>query len=285
MERSDFLRSLIDLDGTGLEIGPSYNPLVPKSAGYRIETADYTDACELRAKYQDARNVDISRIEEVDHVVKKKSLAQTVGKRNHYDYIVASHVIEHTPDMLRFLKDCELMLKPAGILLLAVPDKRCCFDVFQPLTSTGGVLQAHFDRHTKPALGTIFDDRAYNAIRAGAIGWPIASDGALSFFLELPTALSTFAADRKRKSYIDVHVWKFVPSSFRLIVNDLYALGEMRLRENQFFDSVGNEFYVTLSGTGAGCSETRLNLARRTLAEHAQILLESSWQAGGGGGS
>jgi hypothetical protein len=33
-----------DLTGLGLEIGPSYNPLLPKSEGYRVRTADHLDA-------------------------------------------------------------------------------------------------------------------------------------------------------------------------------------------------------------------------------------------------
>jgi len=164
-----------------------------------------------------------------------------------------------------------LTLKPDGILLLAVPDKRCCFDVFQPLTSTGAVVQAHLDRRTRPAPGVIFDDRAYNAVRDGAIGWSLQSAGELRFFLDMPAALSQFTRDRQSNDYIDVHVWKFVPSSFRLIVNDLYELGEIRLRERQFHEGAGNEFYITLSCEGYGCRLERIELARRMLAEQVQI--------------
>ena len=269
----NFLRSLIDVDGVGLEIGPSYNPLLPKAAGFRVEVVDYTDANGLRARYKGSAHADISKIEEVDHVVDVKSLHATVGRTKHYDYIVASHVIEHTPDMLAFLKDCEALLKPSGVLLLAVPDKRHCFDVFQPLTSTGAVLQAHLDRRTRPALGSIFDDRAYNAVRDGRIGWPAGDGGQLSFFLDLQKAATCFATDRENAGYVDVHVWKFVPSSFRLILNDLYEIGEIWLREREFFPSVGNEFYVTLSLEAQGSGVDRLTLAKRMLAEHAEIVV------------
>ncbi len=273
MDRTAFLRSLIDLNGIGLEIGPGYNPLLPKAAGFRVQTVDHTDADGLRAKYRDA-GVDPSRIEEVDHVLADRSLADAIGERRHYDFIVASHVIEHTPDMLGFLRDCEALLNETGILLLAVPDKRYCFDVFQPLSSTGAVLQAHFDRRTRPPLSAIFDDRAYNAVRDGAIGWPMESTGALSFHLDLPAASAHFAADRQSARYIDVHVWKFVPSSFRLIIHDLNAIGELRLREHAFFDSVGNEFYMTLSERGHECGVNRLTLARRMLVEQARIVAD-----------
>src|SRR6185312_162516 len=271
MERTELLRSLINIDGFGLEIGPGFRPLVKKSSGAKVETVDYTDATGLRDHYKGNKGVDPANIEEVDYVVQGGSILATIGRRDYYDYIVASHVIEHTPDMLGFLKDCELLLKEGGILLLAVPDKRHCFDVFQPLSSTGMVLQAHLDKRTRPAAGAIFDDWAYNAVRNGEIGWPIDASGDLRFFLEFndPKALLTQA--QGAVGYVDVHTWRFVPSSFRLIVNDLYQTGEIRLREDKFFDSVGNEFYITLSKQGRGCPVDRLRLAKQMLIEHSQI--------------
>ncbi len=271
MDRSTFLRSLIDTAGSGLEIGPSYNPLVPKADGYDVRTVDYTDADGLRAKYRDNPHVDIARIEHVDYVVTDRGLAGTVGGGAQFDYIVASHVIEHTPDMLGFLKDCEALLKPDGVLLLAVPDKRHCFDVLHPWSSTGAVLQAHIDKRRQPSLGSIWDDRAYNAVRGDAIGWPIGGADPLRFFLDAPGALQAFARDAATSAYIDVHVWRYLPSSFRLIANDLFALGEISLREKRFHDSVGNEFYVTLSRSGRGPDVDRLTLALRTLSENAAI--------------
>lgn len=271
MGRVDFLRSLIDVGGIGLEIGPSYNPLLPKSEGFRVETVDYTDCEGLRAKYKGSPHADIAKIETVDHIIRDNALAESIGRSAYYDYIVASHVIEHTPDMLSFLNDCERLLKADGILLLAVPDKRHCFDVFQPLTSTGAILQAHYDERRRPGLGAIFDDRAYNAVRAGAIGWTADDDQPLNFFLDEQAAITCFKSDCSVDTYIDVHVWKFVPSSFRLILNDLSTIRKTALRELQFFDSVGNEFYMTLSTRGAGCPVDRLTLAKRMLVEQATI--------------
>jgi predicted SAM-dependent methyltransferase len=264
MMREEILRQLFDINGRGLEIGPSHNPLVPKSSGASIESLDYCDAATLREKYKGAPNVDLSRIEEVDHIVTNGSIAQTVNRAAYYDYIVASHVIEHVPDMIVFLRDCQTLLKPDGVLVLAVPDKRYCFDVFQPLSSTGGVLQAHYDRRTRPSLGSIFDELAYNAVSAGSTASATEFAAEAKFFLDRDAALSQFARLRDATSYYDVHVWRFVPSSFRLIVNDLHELGEVGLREQNFRDGHG-EFYVTLSQNGAGCPVDRLTLAKQTI--------------------
>ena len=212
-------------------------------------------------------------IEEVDHVLDgSKTLSEHIGKAGYYDYIVASHVIEHVPDMLGFMKSCEALLRPDGVLLLAVPDKRHCFDVLQPLSTTGVVLQAHLDGHKRPTAGAVFDDRAYNAVRADAIGWVAGDTRDLRFFIGLDVArrdYDTICTDLG--AYMDVHIWRFVPSSFRLIAHDLAVIGETGLREKAFYDSVGNEFYVSLSRSAAGCPVDRLTLARQMLTESATV--------------
>ena len=273
-ERTNLLRSLIRLDGLGLEIGPGYNPLVPKSEGFRVETVDYTDATGLRAKYMGNPHVDLGRIEEVDHVLDgSMPMEQAVGRHGSYDYIIASHVIEHTPNMLGFLQACERLLSSDGVLLLAIPDKRHCFDVFQQLTSTGAVLQSHLYQLVLPMPGAVFDDVAYNSVREHAIGWTEHDTGPLHFFATLANAKGAFQAARQSDAYQDVHVWRFVPSSFRLIVRDLYEIDEIGLKEAYFHSSVGNEFYMTLSRAGHGCDIDRLTLARQALVEHATIKL------------
>ena len=272
MDRTARLRAMIDVRGRALEIGPSYNPLLPKSEGFDVETVDYTDADGLRAKYHGNPHVDVARIEPVDHVLDgSRTLADAVARPGHYDAIVASHVIEHTPDMLGFLQSCDTLLAPGGTLLLAVPDKRHCFDALQPLSSTGGVLQARLEGRVRPTPGAVFDDHAYNVVRGEQIGWTMEDRGELRLFATLQTAWQASEHVRRSSDYVDVHVWRFVPSSFRLIVHDLAELGLMRLRESEFHGSVGNEFYAALSPRGAGCPVDRLTLAKRALAEHATI--------------
>lgn len=273
MIRTELLRSLIDTAGTGLEMGPSYNPLLPKAQGFRVEVADYLDADQLRRKYKGNTGVDPKNIELVDHVLdESRSLSEQIGRRECYDYIVASHVIEHMPDMLGFLQSCETLLKPDGVLLLAVPDRRHCFDVLQPLASTGMILQANLEGRRKPTAGALFDDRAYNVLRGGEIGWMPEDGRPLSFAASLGAAKSDYrAAAAGLLGYVDVHVWRFVPSSFRLILHDLAEIEEIRLREKYFHDSVGNEFYVTLSASGPGCGVERLTLAQQMLRECARV--------------
>jgi hypothetical protein len=271
MSRNEVLLSMFDASGIGLEIGPSFNPLLPKAAGYHVETLDHATADQLREKYGADPNVDIARIEDVDFVANGRPIAEVVGKPGHYDYIIASHVIEHAPDLLGFLKDCETLLNRSGTLVLAVPDKRRCFDLLQPLTSTGMILQAHEERRTRHPPSALFDDIAYNVYRDGLGGWGKGYAGRLTFVRDLGTAHLLFNEMLGSSTYIDTHAWRFTPSSFRLIASDLHAIGAIGLREQTFHESDMHEFYIALSRRGRGCPLDRLALARMIIAEHQEI--------------
>jgi SAM-dependent methyltransferase len=250
---------MFSTSGRGLEIGPSYNPLLPKSEGFDVEILDHATADELRAKYK-TEPVDCSRIEDVDHIWDGRSLPEIIGQTTCYDYIVASHVIEHTPDILGFLKDCDSLLKPDGALVLAVPDKRRCFDVFRPLSTTGAVLQAHLERRARHIPAVAFDQVAYAARLDGVIGWSESSTGNLALENDLSFAQKIYERTIVAKEYYDFHAWTFCPSSFRMITNDLYEIGALALREDKFLLTPGVEFFITLSRLGPGCSLTRQQL-------------------------
>ena len=218
---------------------------MPKSAGFEVEIFDYLDADGLRAKYANA-GVDVSAVEEVDHIGDGRPMTEVIGVRNHYDWIVASHVIEHVPDLLSFLADCEALLKPGGSLVLAVPDKRCCFDILRPISTVGQVLQAHLDGRKRPPPGIIFDDVAYARKKNGHIGWRLHDHSQLEEVRPAEDAWSMFEQARGSDAYVDMHCWVFVPSSFRLIVSALASFGLIGLRELNFQVNDG-EFFVVLS--------------------------------------
>src|SRR5262245_20390051 len=141
MSRQDLALAAIDRKGRGLEIGPSFSPLAPKAEGFDVDIVDHLDQKGLVAKYK-SHGVDVSRIEPVDFVWHAGRLGDLLKRPGHYDYVIASHVIEHLPDPLGFLSDVESLLKPGGVLALVVPDKRYCFDYLKPVSTTGQVVDA-----------------------------------------------------------------------------------------------------------------------------------------------
>ena len=239
----------LDLVGRGLELGPLDKPIVPKRDGHRVEVVDYIDTAGLRERYgaQEHVGVDPTLIEEVDHVSHGESLTELIGEEGVFDYVVASHVVEHIPDLVSFFQDVERILAPTGRLGLVVPDKRFCFDHYGELTSTGQLLDAFAEKRTRPTSGQVFDYFARTAQVNGAIAWGQVEG-------VVPDLRYDFeAGDEGRERSLngddfggEIHCWRFTPQSFRLIVAELNALGLTSLGIVAEHDTVGIEFFVTL---------------------------------------
>lgn len=266
----------LDPQGRGLEIGPSYNPIAPKRAGYRVQVLDHLSAEELRHKYASqvmTYGVELENIEEVDFVWRGEPLAELIGERACFDWIIASHVIEHIPDPIGFFQQCELLLKPGGRLSLIVPDKRYCFDYFNPLTSVGDWIDAHAERRTHPSPGQVFTHFANSCRKGGAVAWGAGAGGGFELIHTFEQARVNFeqVMSGAAPDYIDVHCWRFTPASFSSMLSDVCALGLTRLEPVSSFPTEGCEFHVTL-----GMSDTsgpdmdsydRLTALREALAQ------------------
>lgn len=262
MNRNDKIFACIRRDGLGLEIGPSYNPIAPKRDGYRVEIVDHVDRAGLVEKYG-AHGVDVSGIEDVDYVWQGQPLSELIGSEGKYDWIIASHVIEHVPDVIGFLNECGKLLKAGGTLSLAIPDKRYCFDHFRPVSTTGDVIQASIEKRKRHPPGWVFDYFSSVAKLGDAITWSHGTRGDLSLVHPFAEARQMYEWSLTPDApYIDIHAWRFIPSSFRLMMHDLHALGLIGLSESRFFDTVGCEFYVSMSTTPSAPID-RLQLAKQ----------------------
>ena len=245
--RENCVFKLIDKGGIGLEIGPSHNPIAPKSSGFNVEIVDHLSAEELKEKYK-THGVNINNIESVDFVWRGEPLVELIGMVERYDYIIASHVIEHIPDPVSFLQNCEKLLKPNGVLSFVVPDKRYCFDYFQPLSLTGSLIDAYLEKRIRPSSGQIFDHYSNASTRRGQIAWSKLDESpdADEIAHQLHEAITFYEKSKESAIYIDVHCWRFTPESFSLILGDLNALGLNRLQINYMSTTNGCEFYVSI---------------------------------------
>jgi predicted SAM-dependent methyltransferase len=245
--REEKVLHLLDKTGLGLEIGPSHNPIAPKKKGFNVHILDHASAAELRDKYQ-GHGVNLDNIEEVDFVWQGQPLQELIGETSCYDWIIASHVIEHVPDFISYLQQCEALLKPDGILSLVIPDKRYCFDYFSSSSSTGNVLDAYAEKRVRPSHGQVFDHIANASKRNGNIAWGADGlGGADELVHTFAEAQAHWIKSVSTTDYIDVHCWRFTPASFCLLISDLQGLGLIGLKIQKDFDTTGCEFYVSLS--------------------------------------
>ena len=109
----------------GLEIGPLHNPLVRKADGV-ILYVDHADT-EFIKKANPNPQFNNDDIVNIDIVWGDRPLKGLVP--HPMDYVLASHVIEHVPDMIGWLMDLHGALKEDGLICLAIPDRRFTFDL------------------------------------------------------------------------------------------------------------------------------------------------------------
>lgn len=254
----------VDLGRAGLEIGPSHLPIVAKKNGFKVKVLDHTTADELRLKYR-ADGVNLDAIEEVDFVWSGQPFRELVGSER-FAWIIASHVIEHTPDLIGFINDCDAIMEEDGVLSLAVPDRRYCFDHFREDSSLGKVIDAHEAGQKVHSAGSVADYFLHVTTKAGRLAWNWWYPGRYRL---IHTAEQARAAMRlaREGQYVDVHAWCFTPAGFRLLIEDLHRLGYIKLREMAFFGAAGHEFYVTLGRRGNGPPVARERLLARKARE------------------
>jgi SAM-dependent methyltransferase len=260
-------------DGIGIEIGPSYFPVAPKKAGYNVHIIDHTNRENLIEKYKDL-DINIENIEEVDFIWKGESYDELTKKINFYDWIIASHVIEHTPNLIGFLNSCEKVLKNDGVLSLVVPDARFCFDYFRPESGLSKILDAHFQSHKKHSTGSIAEYNLRQTENNNLITWGefVFSNDDYKLRVSAEKTAEMIKISLEDKEYLDCHAWCFTPSSFRLLIKDLNDLGFIKFKETFFSDSVGCEFFIHLSKNGEGCPKNRLELLHEIKIEQAKTI-------------
>lgn len=270
MQREDFIAANVTKDMAGLEIGPGYAPSFPKAQGWNVETLDHTTAEGLRAKY--AGVTDIGAIEHIDYVSDGRAVDKIIPRRGVYDFIYASHVIEHIPDPIRFFQGCEALLKPEGRLLLVVPDKRRCFDALRSLTATGDLLAPYYSEAQRHAPGNAFDFYANVASLDGNGIWESGWRGTLDFYQPIDRALELFRMAERSGDYADIHAWRFTPSSFRLILKDLADIGMTKLREMSTVATERFEFYFVASAQATALADSRMDLQQAMVREQIEGL-------------
>ncbi|MBS1602631.1 MAG: hypothetical protein JST42_08175 [Bacteroidetes bacterium] len=267
MTREEKILLHVNKEKWGVEIGPSHSPLAPRSQGFKVHVIDHASKEDLKKKYADHSNVDTTKIEDVDFIWHGQTYAQLTGKSNFYSWIIASHLIEHTPDLINFLNQCDELLTDYGVLSLAIPDGRFCFDHFRPITGISKVIDAHYNKNTIHTPGTAAEYFLNFSNKQALICWDNSIDGDYTLPFSTQDARQQMELIRDHKVYVDLHSWCFTPTSFRLIIRDLGDLGFISLKEVDFYPSSGCEFFITLGRHGKGYTENRLTALKQISSE------------------
>lgn len=233
--------------GKNLEIGPLYRPLILKSEADVIY-ADHLSTEDIKSKYKDNPEVPLQEIVDVDVVISGQGIARDLSVYGPFSNIVASHVIEHVPDLVGWLSDISSLLVEGGKICLAVPDKRYTFDIMRRSTCFKDIVDAHSEKRWRPSLDVVCD-----AFRnsSGVTSQQLWSKSVDIYSMEVghPVEVINNAIARHMEGdYVDVHCWVFTSAEFVRLMDQAISLFKLPLRQVYFQDTQfgAEEFHYQL---------------------------------------
>lgn len=252
ISRRERILRLIEPNGKrGIEIGPLNRPIVTCADG-DVLYADHLSKEGLRHKYANDPGVnhgDFNDLVEVDIVTNGQALSEVLKDDERFQYVVASHVLEHIGDPIGWLIECTKILHDNGLIILVLPDRRFTFDRFRADTTTGELIANYHSKVTCPTPSQVFEYAARN-VYCGPKDvlrlWRGECDESLGGNeSQLREALRLEIDVTWNKTYVDAHCSTFTPYSFSLIIKELILLGLIpvevvtieptRRREAEFF--------------------------------------------------
>jgi SAM-dependent methyltransferase len=252
LDRRQKILAGIDLKNTvGVEIGALDKPIVTRDDG-NIIYVDHTDRESLKEKYQMEPAVVQDNIVVVDAIWGAQTLQEAIGKEQKVDYVIASHVIEHVPDLISWLQELRCVLKPNGEIRLAVPDRRFTFDYLRRETTLADIFNAYLARARSPlaisVLDYVLNSAPVNPVEAWAGRLKIAS---LKPTLSIESALGLARKIYDTGAYLDVHCWVFTPKSFANLFAQAAEADLIHFECHKFYDTPQNdiEFIVALKAS------------------------------------
>jgi predicted SAM-dependent methyltransferase len=235
------------IKGRGIEFGPLSRPLVRKN-DTEVYFIDHCTTDELREKYANVEDAHVDNIQNVDFVSSGQPLTELISEKLPLDFIVASHVIEHVPDLIGWLFEMQNCLRPGGKLYLVIPDKRFTFDVKRRTSSFHEILTAYTEKRTRPGLRLVLDHFA-NVVNADCYTlWDKPDEAESADYCHGPEYLDIAHQHFHEGKYIDIHCWVFTPESFLKLLEKIVAETSLALKIVEFTETpkYDLEFYVTL---------------------------------------
>ena len=237
-----------------LEIGPLNRPLVDKSIYPNAIYCDIRTTEQIKELYSGSDyletttiTVPIDEIVDVD-VVLNTSYHETFNNQPPFDYVVASHVLEHVEDLIDVLQDISTILATNGQFIIYYPDTRFCFDHFRAEASFRDAYDVY--KNKRPALARMVLDFFHSAIPESR---PYKFWSSENLHELLPVNDTTQALEKYMKScngefMDDVHYWPFSDKGFVKFLFDLTRADMLNLTCMQVHPTLHNtqEFLLIL---------------------------------------
>lgn len=193
------------LHGNGLEIGAMHNP-TPVPIGCGVEYYDVVTKAEAMALFPELPNESFSIEPKYIGDVDKDGLS--VIPKDHFDFVILSHVIEHVANPIRVVEEIFRVVKPGGHVVIACPDKLYTFDKDRAITSFSHLLEEY-----RSGIVEVTDDHYLDFLR-----------GVHPEIMKLPPEQITIHLQAVRERREHAHVW------------DSFSFKDFLVRSFEFLD-------------------------------------------------
>ncbi|MBX2849249.1 MAG: class I SAM-dependent methyltransferase [Acidiferrobacterales bacterium] len=232
----------------GIEIGPLVNPIVKREVS-NVKYVDRASTDELKKWYSRDPNINVDEIMHIDYIWGDQSLEEATSGADQFDYCVASHVIEHIPDLITWLGEIASILKVGGVACFAVPDKRYTFDYLRSVTTIADIVDSHFQKLRKPSFRHIYDHFSNHTELDIEEAWSDGFDGRYLKPSSPPSKAYSACIDAlENDKYVDSHCSVFTEQSFFDLLHSISELGllDFKIRKHFPVETYMFEFFVQL---------------------------------------
>jgi len=240
--RNDFV-NLIDASGKILEIGPLDRPQFNvQSQNYY--SLDVFSREQLINNYATDPHVIKENIVEPSYVIFNNDYSVI---KERFNCIFSSHNIEHMPCLVSSLNNLSSVLADKGLIYLAIPDKRYCFDHFKNETNIYDVLQAYYEKNYRPRFMDVLKFLSQGTHNNPIDHWRC-NHGEINSESILIQDYERLLDQYKTGVYVDAHVSFFTPESFEKIITTLNSLKLIDLKIHKIYHTLYGsfDFYVIL---------------------------------------
>ncbi len=138
-----------------MEIGALIDPILKQEDG-QIFYADRLSLKDIKQQFSWDKNLQSHQFVTIDYVLEKeRSLKECV--EGTFDYIIASHVAEHVPNLIGWIEEIREVLNPLGQLRLTLPDGRYSFDMKRQDTRLSDLLAEWMKKSYCPDTHLVLD--------------------------------------------------------------------------------------------------------------------------------
>jgi SAM-dependent methyltransferase len=242
----------LHLSGLGLEVAPYFDPFIKKSE-YDVLYTDHISTEEIRDKTKENPTFLGVEVAPVDFVWKPAtSLRECTPVQLEFDYVVASHVMEHVPNPIGWLNEILSVTKVGGKIALFLPNRRGTADFYRNVTSFSEIVDLWLSQPNVPTSRQVADFMAASFMN---------NQGGNNFFHDLvePASSERCYTDAEaidsatfvplNNNYIDVHATVWEPAHFVSTFHRLKETGLINVDISEPTSEV-SEFLVVLTKLG-----------------------------------